>query len=144
MNPIGKDIAEILTTEISELVLGTSLYINNMPTKPVISVCIYETGGAAPDNTLDKTSLFEDSVQIMVRGVNYLDVNEINQKIIKALHLFTNQLWNDTWYLFILLMNGPMKVTDPGGTEKDNKGEIIYTMNFRAKRDNAIPANPSL
>jgi len=80
----------------------------------------------------------------MVRGVNYLDVNEINQKIIKALHLFTNQLWNDTWYLFILLMNGPMKVTDPGGTEKDNKGEIIYTMNFRAKRDNAIPANPSL
>lgn len=144
MNPIGKDIAEMIVSEIGTLQIGRNLFVGAMPVHPVDVVCVYETSGSQPDSTLDGETLFNDAVQIIVRASSYLAGQTLCQHLIQALHNRGNELWNDTWYLFILLQNGPNQLMGDGDIDNRKRAEHKFSLNFRIKRNDTIEDNPSI
>jgi len=135
MNSIAEDIKDILTTPSgSSFTFGQNLFINSMPTQPMDVAVIYETSTGTPDNTLDKKVHWNDSIQILVKASSYVNSQAVCREIIDLLHNRTNEEWNGTKYLFILLQNGPNQLLGTGERQA-SKGEFLYSINFRIKRN---------
>ena len=140
MNPIGKDIAEMLQTDIDGLTIGTNLFVTALPNSPMDCISVYETSSQEPEVTQDKETIWNDAVQVLVRATSFITAHTRCQQVINSLHTFSNELWNDTFYMQIRMVNGPNSLMGQG----EGKAHFLYSLNFRIQRNNTIDANPSI
>lgn len=137
MNALTKDIRLMIEAEATYR-FGVDLFIAMQPPQPVNCVTLWNTSSAQPDMTLDGDTDFNEGFQIIIRNTNYESANSIAYELIDILNGRCNELWEDTWYLFILLSNGPNEIITGGGLQDKKAGEYYSTLNFRVKRKNHI------
>jgi hypothetical protein len=134
MNAPSEDVKDILDGE-SELGLtyGTDLFISEMPSIPDACVCVYDSGGYAPDGCLDGAQFERPTIQIQVRGARggYLIAHELAQSIRDALHGLADYEINGARYLGMWLEG------DVNYIGQDDNNRPILSLNFRLERTDA-------
>jgi len=138
MNSIAVDIKDMLVAEAG-FVFKTNLFIAKQPTKINNCITVIDTSSTPIQTTLDSVNYYNDSVQILVRHENYLDAFQLAETIVNTLHGKANELWNDTYYLYIGLVSGPAQMSDP--RESNSKQLNILSINFNIKRHSDIQIN---
>ena len=130
MNPTSEDIKDMLEAESSlGLVHATNLFMGREPSTPINAVTIFDTPGAPPQLTFDKTEVLEKpSIQIRVRHEDYLIGWALANDIKTFLHGKYGETWNGTEYLLIRCINTPFLL----GFGK--KGEAWFVTNFELQR----------
>ena len=72
MTSPAKEIADYLDTQITGLTSGTNLFIGSEPNAPADVVTVYDSGGFAPDQTMDGSYFVNrPTVQVRVRNTSY-------------------------------------------------------------------------
>lgn len=136
MNPLLIDIKDMLETEINSLYplnLGDNLHISVMPDSPIDCVALYDTSSSPSEMTMDDTPASEiknGGFQVLIRNTNWLTCYSIAQAVEDVLQGKANELWNNTYYLFIQKLSGPMQLTQ----EIPKKRQHILSLNFIVKR----------
>ena len=120
---IIKAVAEYLET-ITDLELGTSLFIGHQPESPDEVVAIYATGGVEPDRYLPTA---DPTIQLIVRASDYETGHDRAQEIADALHRLTNQTLGDFYIYYSFLLGEPAHI----GRDKRDRDE--FTINLHLK-----------
>jgi len=130
MNPASEDIKDMLEAESGlGLVFPTNLFIGREPSTPIDAVTIFDTPGAPPQLTFNKTEVLErPSIQIRVRNNDYLVGWALANDIKTFLHGKSEETWNGTVYLLVKCVNTPFLL----GTGK--KGDAWFVTNFELQR----------
>ena len=131
MNSLADDIKDLLVAEFS-YVFGTDLFISLQPKTPVDCVTLYDTGGSAPDGTIDGDDVYDrDTLQIIVRNKTYATAITNAYAIRKYLHNKVNFTQGSTNYVRISAMGGVGDISS-GGITKDSSE---FSLNFEATRE---------
>jgi hypothetical protein len=102
MNPCSIDVVDVLEDEGLGLIFGTNLFVGFEPKTPSNTVTIFDTGGAGPQLTFDRSEKYEYSkIQIRVRNIKYDEGWELINNIKDSLHGRAHETWNDTYYSLI-------------------------------------------
>jgi len=111
------------------LVLGTNLFINSEPSKPIDCVTIYDTPGSPPYLGLAGETGYEyPSIQIRVRNKDQQVGFALIENIKNSLHGRHRQTWNGTLYSSIIASGSPALL------EWDNNRNSIHFVNFNLQR----------
>lgn len=129
MNAPSEDIKDMLEAKSSlGLVFAENLFIANEPAKPNNCVTIYDTIGGAPDLTLDQLSVYNPSVQVRVRNIDYLTGWILIQSISNTLHARAQEVWNGTLYSLISIASGPAML------RWDENERVLFIVNLEIMR----------
>lgn len=137
MNPPSIDIKDILDAESSiDLTAATNLFVFEMPDHtdtPDLCVCLYDSGGFSPADTLDDERRERPTVQVMVRGAvgGYTTAHNLAQDIRDTLHNLTDYTINSARYIRVAIEG------DVNNVGKDDKKRPLLTMNFNIQRTDA-------
>ena len=117
--PADKDIAEHLEDQ-SHGTVGTNMFVGWMPDSPDICISVTQTGGSAPEPTVD---LEYPNVQIRVRHTDAATGWTLINDIYDDLHGVANQTIEGRVYSIQAL-------APPGRLGPDAKGRWLYVCNF--------------
>ena len=144
MNPLLVDIKDMLTAEISSLhplTLGDNLHISRMPETPTNCVSLYDTSSSPSQMTMDDapgTDIKNGSFQVLVRNTGWMACYEQAAAIEEVLQGKANELWNNTYYLFIEKLSGPMQLMSQQDGISQKNPQYLLSMNFTVKRSKQI------
>ena len=144
MNPLLVDIKDMLTAEISSLyplTLGDNLHISRMPETPTNCVALYDTSGSPSQMTMDDTpgtDIKNGSFQVLVRNTGWTACYAQAAAIEEVLQGKANELWNNTYYLFIEKLSGPMQLMSQQDGISQKNPQYLLSMNFTVKRSKQI------
>lgn len=127
MNPASIDIQQFLQDSGIGLVSGDNLFVSFEPPKPIECVTIYDVSGGSPDLAITGETYRRDSVQIRVRGKNFLQCSQKIYNIVSVLQGVHGKVINGTYYSLIKELVPPFFL----GYE-DNKP--IFVANFEVQR----------
>lgn len=129
MNAPSYDIKDMLEAESSlGLTFGSNLFYGREPESPNNCVTIFDTVGYGSDITLDQKSIFNPSVQVRVRNIDYDDGWTLIKQIEDVLNAKANEVWNSTMYLLIQTISGPAFM------DWDENNRVRFVINFNLKR----------
>ena len=130
MNASSVDIKDMLEAESSlGLTFLTDLFIGKEPAKPNTCVTIFDTPGFPPLLTLNGSdTYYYPSVQIRVRGADYITGWDLIHDIMVALHGRDNETWNATLYTVIYCSSGPALL------DWDENSRPRFIINFNLQR----------
>jgi len=132
MNSLSDDIKDLLVAEFS-YVFGTDLFISVQPKQPVDCVTLYDTGGSAPDGTIEGDQVYNrDTLQIIVRNKTYATAITKAYAIRKYLHNKVNFTQGSTNYIRISAMGGVGDISSGSNMTKDSSE---FSLNFEATRE---------
>lgn len=123
---IIKALADYLVT-VTDLTLGTDLYLSYQPESPDDVVTIYDTGGVEPDRYLPTA---DPTAQILVRASQYETAHNRATEIAEALHGLHNQTLGDHYVYYIFLLGEPAHI----GRDKRNRDEISINVHVKTRR----------
>lgn len=130
MNPVSLDMKDLIEAE-SELSLeyARNLFIGTEPNEPDNCVTIYDTGGLDPQLTYDREEgFFYDRFQLRVRNRHYLEGVSLARDLMNALHGRGHEEMNGTEYELIRCVGSPSFIG------RDEKGRLLFVVNFEAQR----------
>ena len=131
MESTAKDIVTMLEGESSlGLTKGTDLFYSRMNNAPDDVVVVFDTSGAPPILTYQKsTSNYHyPGVSIQVRNTKYNDAYALMQQILEYLHGESNITVGTTLYTIIKAIN------DPQVLHFDDNDRVIMFVNFEIQR----------
>jgi len=129
MNSASEDIKDMLVDNSSlGLVFGTDLFIGKIPTTPANCITIRDTSGGIPDISLDSSSFYNPTVQIIVRNTDYTVGYTLIENIRESLHGRAQETWNGTLYSVITAQS------DIGSLGWDDNDRALFSINFNMKR----------
>jgi len=135
MNSLADDIKDLLVAEFS-YVFGTDLFISLQPKTPVDCVTLYDTGGSAPDGTIDGDDVYDrDTLQIIVRNKTYATAITNAYAIRKYLHNKVNFTQGGTNYVRISAMGGVGDISSGSNVSGTAKDSSEFSLNFEAMRE---------
>jgi len=125
MNSPIKDIADHLETS-TDYVVGTDLFLSYLPEIDSEVICLFDTGGSAPD----PNDIQNPVVSVMVRGIEngYQSAYELMNNILAELHGMSNTVINTASYLYI------WKMTEIIHVGNDRKMRPILSCTLRLSR----------
>lgn len=123
MNSAAKDIRDhIVALAIAS---GDTVFIGEEPASPNDCVTVYDTGGGDPFPDIE---LYDTSIQVRVRNVNYAACYAMQQAIREALIIPTTVDINGTRYI------GIWNTGDIISLGKDQNNRSLLTANYRIER----------
>ena len=130
MNSGSSDIKSILLDESSlGLTFAGDLFIGFEPKRPDNTVTIFDTGGAGPQLTFDRSEKYEyTNVQIRVRDNSYETAWERINDIKNTLHGRAHETWNGTYYSLVKCSS------DIAFLDWDNERRARFVVNFELQR----------
>lgn len=130
MNAPSEDIKDMLEAESSlGLTFATDLFIGQEPAEPDNCVTIFDTSGAPPQLTYNKTEKYQyPSIQIRVRNRAYMAGWTLADDIKDALHGRAHETWNATQYEVII------STGEPALLDWDENGRARFFINFDIQR----------
>jgi hypothetical protein len=110
-----------------QLTFATDLFVSEMPDAPDAAVCIFDTGGYAPEVDYEYK---RPTVQVLVRGRRdgYLAAHALAADILDVLNGLHNETINSTRYI------GIWAEGDVISLGRDGNGRPLLSMNFRIHR----------
>ena len=128
MNASSVDIKDMLEDESSlGLTFATNLFIGREPAQPDTCVTIFDTF-EKPLLTLNDQGYYDGSVQVRVRGKDYITGWDLAHDIMVALHGKAGETWNATLYTVIYCSSGPAL------TDWDENNRPRFSINFNLQR----------
>ena len=106
---------------------GTDLFVSKLPDSPDACVCVFDTGGFAPESGY----VYErPTVQVQVRGAVGAYEAAYNKAVAvkNALHDLHNQSWGVSRYIGIWAMSDVLHLG------YDDKNRPLFSVNFRIHR----------
>ena len=130
MNAPSEDIKDMLEdTSALGLTFATNLFIGKEPAEPDTCVTIFDTPGFPPSLTLSGDGgYYYPSVQIRVRGADYVTGWDLIHDIMIALHGKDHETWNATLYTVISCSSGPALL------DWDENSRPRFIVNFNIQR----------
>jgi len=129
MQSPAEDIKDMLEAESSlGLIFANNLFTNKEPGSPIECVTIFDTGGLSPSLGLTTQGYEYPSVNIRVRGINYIDTWNLANDIKDSLHGRAQETRNGTLYSVIYCSNGPYLL------DWDDNGNCRIVLNFNINR----------
>jgi len=131
MNATSEDIKDMLEDESSlGLIFATNLFVGREPVEPDTCVTIFDTYGFPPLLTLSGNGgYYYPSVQIRVRGNDYLTGWNLIQDIRTVLHGKAGETWNATLYTVIYCSSGPALLD----WDENNRPRFIINFNLQRR-----------
>jgi len=135
MNPPSVDIKDILVADIFlpfqiglDMVLGTTLFLDQEPAKPNKCVTIYDTGGF---DRIPNVEYEQPTVQIRTRAAqgDFLIAYKLAKGISDLLHELTNETLDDSRIIAIWQMGDILRAGS-----LDDSDRPAFTANFRIHR----------
>lgn len=130
-NP-AKDICNYLESVVSlGLIVGTNLFIDNLPNAPDLCVAVYAYGGDGPESRYESGVTYDNTrVQTRIRGQidDYEQAWGLAETIMETLHGLYGETINGTLYVGVWARNA---ITYIG---RDEKGRPEWTINFDTQR----------
>jgi len=134
MKSVSEDIKDLLVAGGLGLTLGTNLFISRLPDSPKDAVCLYDTSSSPADNFVSGDDpLYRDSVEVMVRNINYSTGYTLAQNIAEFLNGKNNFSLNNSFYQMIALSNGPNILNNSGNKELEDG--FYWSLNFNTIRN---------
>ena len=129
MTSPAKEIADYLDTQITGLTSGTNLFIGSEPTTPSDVVTVYDSGGYAPDQTLDGSYFINrPTVQVRIRNNSYATGYALAETIRDTLQAVVNQTVGTTRILGVFTVSEPAHL----GKIDTNAGLAnVWTLNMQ-------------
>jgi len=131
MNPPSEDLKDILEG-ISALGLAfpTNLFVGEEPSEPDTCVTIFDTPGYPPQLTFTQgENYFRPSVQIRVRGRNYLTAYSLINDIKEELHGLGPEVINGAVYTVIMCNQEPFLLD----FDKNNRPRFVVNFDLQRK-----------
>lgn len=130
------DLSSKLATDVSELVVGTNLFLSYLPESPDLCVAIYEMPGGDPKHHMGGglPAYEEQPIMVLVRypAGDYAAARNLTEKIRRALGVVSAVI-NGTNYLRVLGENTPVSL-DP-----DPKQRERMVCNFTVYKEMSVP-----
>lgn len=134
MKSVSEDIKDLLVAGGLGLTLGTNLFISRLPDSPKDAVCLYDTSSSPADNFVSGDDpLYRDSVEVMVRNINYTTGHALAQNIAELLNGKNNFSLNNSFYQLVVLSNGPNILNNSGNKELEDG--FYWSLNFNTIRN---------
>ena len=133
MNSTAKDITTILDGEsVLGLTYTTDLFFSRMPSEPADCVVVYDTPGAPPQLTYQKSTsnYYYSGVSVSVRNTSYEGAYAQLFAIMEFLHAQSQITVGTTYYALIKAVN------DPQLLEFDENDRVVMFVNFDVQRRN--------
>lgn len=130
MNPISKDIVDILEGFYKELNLSFSknLFISREPAEPANCVTIYDPPSGFVETTNDERQYSYQSFQVRIRSTSYEEGFQLAYKIVENLKGWSNGVINGTYYASIQIS------TPPASLGWDDRDRHIVIINYETQR----------
>ena len=128
MTSPAKEIADYLDTQITGLTSGTNLFIGSEPNAPADVVTVYDSGGFAPDQTMDGSYFVNrPTVQVRVRNTSYTTGRAEAETIRDTLREVVRQTLGSDYYGIFLISDIVHlgKITTNAGLAH------VWTLNFQ-------------
>lgn len=133
MKSVSEDIKDLLVAGGLGLTFGTNLFVSTLPDSPKNAVCLYDTSSSSADNFVSGDDpLYRDSVEVLVRDINFSNGFTLAQSIVELLNGKNNFTLNNSFYQLIFLSNGPNNIKNSGNRELD--GGFFWSLNFNTIR----------
>lgn len=125
------DIAAYLSDSNHGYELGANMFISRQPNSPSKCITLYDSSSAPPMDTLDGVeTYFEETVQIIVRDIAYESAYATCRALISALHGIRNLQTEESRYLRISLVSGPIQLSFAGTGAEGFGDKIQFSINF--------------
>lgn len=134
MNPPSVDIKDLLLGDSNlDLTFGVNLFVSEMPETAGLAVCVYDSGGMAPEPDY----VYErPHVQVQVRGSRvpgaYVAAHNMAQQIRDFLMAERNPIVNGARYIGLW----PLSDVNFVGYDENHRPQV--TVNFRLHRTTSI------
>lgn len=125
-----QDIGGYIDSNISELTLGTNLFLSLMPESPDNCVALLEEGGVEPLYTQGSNHLpviEQPQLQIIVRNFSYETGRALAEQLYRLLSLANTSI-NGVQYLRIAPISSPFII------ERDSAKRPVISCNFHVQR----------
>ncbi len=126
MSP-ASDIKDAILEQIAGYAFARNLFVSEMPESPDDCICIYDSGGFAPEAGFESNYKYErPTVQVIVRGAvgKYLEAYSKASVIKNTLHNAHEQSWGVSRYIGIWAMSDILSI----GPDEKNRPKL--SVNF--------------
>ena len=128
MTSPAKEIADYLNTQITGLTSGTNLFIGSEPNTPASVVTVYDSGGFAPDQTMDGSYFVNrPTVQVRVRNASYTTGRAQPETIRDTLRQVVRQTLGSDYYGIFLISD----IVHLGKITTNTGLAHVWTLNFQ-------------
>ena len=110
-------------------VIGTNIFLSNMPASPDACVALYEYAGNARERSFGGDVLESPGLQVRVRNTTYSAARTKIESVIAALDGVNNTTVNNKRYLSVLVQQSPT----PMGSDQNGRKE--FTVNFIVQKE---------
>jgi hypothetical protein len=128
MTSPAKEIADYLDTQITGLTSGVNLFVGSEPNTPASVVTVYDSGGFAPDQTMDGSYFINrPTVQVRVCDASYTTGRAQAETIRDTLRQVVRQTLGSDYYGIFLISDIVHlgKITTNAGLAH------VWTLNFQ-------------
>jgi hypothetical protein len=126
------EVGTYVSTNVSELTIGTNLFLSMMPDTPAICAAIYSMTSDSPYFTMNGSTtepvLENPRVQLYVRHSSYATGETLVYKIWKQMTEVSDEALSGVEYLRLQALGSPQFL------ERDDNFNVLWSANFQAMK----------
>jgi hypothetical protein len=130
------EIGKYLSDNVSDLTLGTNLFLGDLPDQPDVSAAVFETTSVAPTMTFGGTGIPQmerPNVMVWVRHTSYSSGRAIAEKVWQKLSQIANEsLTNEDAGTTLYQRVDPLG--SPALMHRDEQRRVVFTINFETHK----------